>query len=314
MSDVHLLSYGSDFLGFLHFLSTVKAKKIILNGDIIDLWQDKIQPRYRSEHINPIINVMARLGKSGKLIFVPGNHDWPFLPDLEERFEYGQVMKDDLGLIPEEKHTHIAADGKKYLVLHGHQFHNETFSRAVDAVHGYHNKKKHRPPYYDEKEKGSLGKAYEKIFHRVAASATFFNRKLHEELDLIEEDGIATGHTHHPVCRTREDGKIILNSGHFSLSHRSVLLEDDSGEFRLAYPPKVSQEDAMKAYHAFMGPDAEKEYQEFGESIEEIKNIITTKEFYLRASFAIELLRNHFRRQDRDKNVIHPKVLLNRII
>jgi UDP-2,3-diacylglucosamine pyrophosphatase LpxH len=39
LSDIHLGTYGCRSEELLRYLKTIKPKKIILNGDIIDMWQ-----------------------------------------------------------------------------------------------------------------------------------------------------------------------------------------------------------------------------------------------------------------------------------
>ena len=39
LSDIHLGTYGCHAKEVLHYLNSVKPKKLILNGDIIDIWQ-----------------------------------------------------------------------------------------------------------------------------------------------------------------------------------------------------------------------------------------------------------------------------------
>ena len=41
ISDVHLGTYGCHAKELLKYLKSVNPKKIILNGDIIDIWQFK---------------------------------------------------------------------------------------------------------------------------------------------------------------------------------------------------------------------------------------------------------------------------------
>ena len=39
LSDIHLGTYGCHAEELLKYLKTIKPKKLILNGDIIDMWQ-----------------------------------------------------------------------------------------------------------------------------------------------------------------------------------------------------------------------------------------------------------------------------------
>lgn len=39
ISDVHLGTYGCHAKELLHYLKSIKPKMVVLNGDIIDIWQ-----------------------------------------------------------------------------------------------------------------------------------------------------------------------------------------------------------------------------------------------------------------------------------
>jgi UDP-2,3-diacylglucosamine pyrophosphatase LpxH len=39
ISDVHLGTYGCRAKELLHYLKSIKPKIVVLNGDIIDIWQ-----------------------------------------------------------------------------------------------------------------------------------------------------------------------------------------------------------------------------------------------------------------------------------
>ena len=41
ISDVHLGTFGCQAKELLNYLNSIEPKKIILNGDIIDIWQFK---------------------------------------------------------------------------------------------------------------------------------------------------------------------------------------------------------------------------------------------------------------------------------
>ena len=41
LSDIHLGTYGAHAAELLQYLASIKAKILILNGDIIDIWQFK---------------------------------------------------------------------------------------------------------------------------------------------------------------------------------------------------------------------------------------------------------------------------------
>jgi UDP-2,3-diacylglucosamine pyrophosphatase LpxH len=74
LSDVHLGTYGCHARELLHYLKSIKPKVVILNGDIIDIWQ--FSKRYwPKSHMKVVKHIMGWMTKSVKIYYVTGNHD-----------------------------------------------------------------------------------------------------------------------------------------------------------------------------------------------------------------------------------------------
>jgi UDP-2,3-diacylglucosamine pyrophosphatase LpxH len=74
LSDIHLGTYGCHAKELLHYLKTVKPKTVILNGDIIDIWQ--FNKRYwPKSHMSVVKHLMGWMSKGIKIYYVTGNHD-----------------------------------------------------------------------------------------------------------------------------------------------------------------------------------------------------------------------------------------------
>ncbi len=74
LSDVHLGTYGCHAKELLHYLKSVKPKTVILNGDIIDIWQ--FSKRYwPKSHMKVVKHLMGWMSKGVKIYYVTGNHD-----------------------------------------------------------------------------------------------------------------------------------------------------------------------------------------------------------------------------------------------
>ncbi len=74
ISDVHLGTYGCKAKELLNYLKTIQPKILILNGDIIDIWQ--FNKRYFPKtHMNVIKHITSLLSKETKVYYVTGNHD-----------------------------------------------------------------------------------------------------------------------------------------------------------------------------------------------------------------------------------------------
>src|SRR5688572_24252541 len=74
LSDVHLGTYGCHAEDLLRYLKSIKPRKLILNGDIIDMWQ--FSKRYwPASHMAVIKHITGLLAKGTKIVYLTGNHD-----------------------------------------------------------------------------------------------------------------------------------------------------------------------------------------------------------------------------------------------
>jgi UDP-2,3-diacylglucosamine pyrophosphatase LpxH len=74
ISDVHLGTYGCHAEELLRYLKSIKAKRIILNGDIIDMWQ--FSKRYwPKSHMQVVKHITGLIAKGTKITYLTGNHD-----------------------------------------------------------------------------------------------------------------------------------------------------------------------------------------------------------------------------------------------
>jgi len=74
ISDVHLGTYGCHAKHLLTYLNSIEPKKLILNGDIIDIWQ--FNKRYfPKSHLKVIKKIMTMASNGVEVIYITGNHD-----------------------------------------------------------------------------------------------------------------------------------------------------------------------------------------------------------------------------------------------
>ncbi len=74
ISDVHLGTYGCHAKELLTYLKSIKAEKVILNGDIIDVWQ--FSKRYwPKSHMKVIKYITSLISKGVEIDYITGNHD-----------------------------------------------------------------------------------------------------------------------------------------------------------------------------------------------------------------------------------------------
>ncbi|HEX6831186.1 MAG TPA: metallophosphoesterase, partial [Methyloceanibacter sp.] len=113
LSDVHLGTKGSQADMLLEFLKHYDADTIYLVGDFIDGWRLKSGWYWPQAHNDVVQKLLRKVRKGTHLIYIPGNHD-EFLRDYAgNNFGGIEVM---------DRAVHEAADGRRYLVIHGDQF------------------------------------------------------------------------------------------------------------------------------------------------------------------------------------------------
>ncbi|WP_353181735.1 UDP-2,3-diacylglucosamine diphosphatase [Parapedobacter lycopersici] len=74
ISDTHLGTYGCHAKELLRYLKSVKPKQLILNGDIIDIWQ--FSKRYWPEsHMKVVRKILKFVAEGVPVTYLTGNHD-----------------------------------------------------------------------------------------------------------------------------------------------------------------------------------------------------------------------------------------------
>ncbi|WP_299099823.1 UDP-2,3-diacylglucosamine diphosphatase [uncultured Winogradskyella sp.] len=74
ISDVHLGTYGCHAKQLLTYLNSIDPKKLILNGDIVDIWQFK-KRYFPKSHLSVIKKIMDFAANGTEVIYITGNHD-----------------------------------------------------------------------------------------------------------------------------------------------------------------------------------------------------------------------------------------------
>jgi UDP-2,3-diacylglucosamine pyrophosphatase LpxH len=74
LSDIHLGTYGCQAKELVQYLKSVKPGMLILNGDIIDIWQFS-KNYFPKSHIE-VLRQILKIGISGvPIYYITGNHD-----------------------------------------------------------------------------------------------------------------------------------------------------------------------------------------------------------------------------------------------
>lgn len=111
LSDIHLGTYGCHAKELNKYLKSINPKKLILNGDIVDIWQ--FSKRYwPKSHMKVVKQILNLASKNTKVYYVTGNHD-----ETLRRFS-GL----DMGNLKIVNKLDLTIDGKKAWVFHGDIF------------------------------------------------------------------------------------------------------------------------------------------------------------------------------------------------
>jgi len=74
LSDIHLGTYGCHAKELVQYLKSIDPKILILNGDIIDIWQ--FRKRYfPMNHLKVLKEILKVASRGNKVYYITGNHD-----------------------------------------------------------------------------------------------------------------------------------------------------------------------------------------------------------------------------------------------
>ena len=111
ISDVHLGTYGCHAKQLLTYLNSIEPKKLILNGDIVDIWQ--FSKRYfPKSHLKVIKKIIDMAADGVEVIYITGNHD-----EMLRKF-----TDTTIGNISIVNKKVLTLDGKKAWFFHGDVF------------------------------------------------------------------------------------------------------------------------------------------------------------------------------------------------
>ncbi|APY12583.1 UDP-2,3-diacylglucosamine hydrolase [Seonamhaeicola sp. S2-3] len=213
ISDVHLGTYGCHAKHLLTYLNSIEPKKLILNGDIIDIWQ--FSKRYfPKSHLKVIKKIMDMAADGVEIFYITGNHD-----EMLRKFS-----NTNIGNISIVDKLVLDLDGKRGWFFHGDVFDvsiQQTKWLAKLGGYGYDflillNRLINWYLEKRGKERYSLSK---KIKNSVKKAVKFINDYETVISDLAIENGydyVVCGHIHQPKMEYKENkhgSTMYLNSG-----------------------------------------------------------------------------------------------------
>lgn len=232
ISDVHLGTRGSKAEALLQFLKENECETLYVVGDLIDVWALRRGIYWPQAH-NDVIQKLLRAGRKGtRIIYIPGNHD-----------EFVSDYIGDFGAVHiQPRAIHTTADGRRLLVIHGHELdtvvQNMRWLALLGDV-GYQLLLHANRPLNAVRRMLGFGywslSAYAK--QRVKTAVNFIGRFEEAIVRYASEDGVSgvvCGHIHSPCIRDI-GGVEYFNTGDW-VESSSALVEDFSGRIQLVFP------------------------------------------------------------------------------
>lgn len=247
ISDVHLGTYGCHAKELLKYLNTIKPKTLILNGDIIDIWQFR-KSYFPKSHLKVVKKLLDFSSKGTRVYYITGNHD-------EMLRKFSDTTMGNFSIVDK---LVLDLHDKKAWIFHGDIFDNSVHHAKLIAKLGgigydyliLLNRfinwcliKMGKEPYsLSKKIKSSVKKAV-KFISDFETTAT----------DLAIEknyDYVICGHIHEPKIVEKENKKgktLYLNSGDWI--ENLTALEYNKKRWKLyQYSPEAAQAEEEDDY------------------------------------------------------------------
>lgn len=214
ISDVHLGTFGCRANELSRYLASIDPSVLILNGDIIDIWQFS-KKYWPTSHMLVIKQITSMLSRGVKVYYVSGNHD-----EMLRRFEHFTVG--DFHIVNKLVLTH--PNGEQSWIFHGDVFdvtmrHSKWIARlgaigydSLILLNTFIN-------YCSEKMGRGRISMSKKIKESVKSAVSFISHFEQTVSDLAIEKGyhhVICGHIHQPAQRTyrnRHGSVQYLNAG-----------------------------------------------------------------------------------------------------
>lgn len=231
ISDVHLGTYGCHANELLRYMKSISPKEVVLNGDIIDIWQ--FSKRYwPKSHMKVVKYLMGWIAKGIKVHYITGNHD-----EMLRKFAGFQM-----GSLSIVNKVVLTTNGKKAWFFHGDVFdvtmqHSKWVAKLGAKGYDFLILLNRAINFLSKRlGKGPISMS-KKIKNGVKSAVKFINNFETTASEIAIENGyefVVCGHIHQPEIRniTSEKGEVTyLNSGDWI--ENLTALEYTHGEWEL---------------------------------------------------------------------------------
>ncbi len=229
LSDLHLGARGCRADRLLDFLRANTAAEIFLVGDILDLWHPPF-PQWGSAQDQVLALLFRRAQQGTRITYLTGNHDTSMRLYLGDHLERITVA---------EEAVHKAADGRRYLVIHGDvadarilRWHLLTrLGSRLDWALRHLDDRLKRLRRTAAPESRSLIEALLAGVTQAMALGTGYEARLIARAKRAGCDGVICGHFHKPALHDHH-GLTYANCGDWVDSF-TALAEDADGRLSL---------------------------------------------------------------------------------
>ena len=240
LSDLHLGTYGCQAKQLQNYLKTIDPEMLVLNGDIIDIWNFS-KSYFPKSHIQVLRQIIRMTEKGTKTYYLTGNHD-------EALRKYSGTL---IGNFVLDDKLILELDGKKIWLFHGDIFDTTTkgwarilaklggkgydiliwTNRLINDLLQYFGREKIS---FSKRVKSSVKKAVKWISNfETTAAALAIDQKF---------DTVICGHIHQPQDRIiqLEHGSVhYLNSGDW-VENCTALEYNDRQWTLYKYPDNIT--------------------------------------------------------------------------
>jgi UDP-2,3-diacylglucosamine pyrophosphatase LpxH len=213
ISDVHLGTYGCHAKELLRYLKSIKPKKIILNGDIIDIWQFS-KSYWPKAHMQVVKYLTGLIAKGVKIQYITGNHD-----EMLRKF-----VGFKMGSFSIQNKLLLELDGRQAWIFHGDVFdvtmqHSRWLAKLGAVGYDLLILINRFVNFLSVKFNGNKISLSKSIKNRVKSAVAFINNFEETAANIAIDNGydyVVCGHIHQPEIKsiTTIAGSVTyLNSG-----------------------------------------------------------------------------------------------------
>ncbi|WP_053980247.1 UDP-2,3-diacylglucosamine diphosphatase [Marinagarivorans algicola] len=230
ISDVHLGTKNCKASALNQFLKHHPTQNLYMVGDILDGWKMR-DGVYWKPAFSRVVKRIFKLSKMGvKITYITGNHD-------EFLRKYANNRFDNINLV--NKATHITANNRRLLIIHGDQF--EGVARASGLLrfigdHGYEllmflNRQFNRLRAQFDLGYWSFSGFLKTHLQRAQRYINDYEHAVAYGAQKQGYDGVVCGHIHQACARTI-DGVAYYNTGDW-VESCTAIVEDFEGNLSL---------------------------------------------------------------------------------